>query len=634
MRSWKLSSFLISIAILLVASCSGDDAQAPDLQSAFKSGSPGKPGWHWSNPQPQGNDLVDVSFFDEHVGFAVGAKGTIVGSTDGGETWTLQESGVAGLISGVAVTGAMTAVAVGEAGTVVRTINRGATWKRQQNGSTAHLTDVDFGDARHGIAVGQGVVLRTSDGGSTWTPYDCNCYFESVDMIDASDAFAVGGEQILATTDGGATWSVRATFPQQLHDVFFSDVTHGTAVGNRGLILRTTDGGVSWTPQQSGTDAFLWAVSFSDAANGIAVGQPSFLGGALLRTTDGGEHWMQDDAGAVPDFVEPPYRGVAMLNASTGIAVAEAGNILRTTDGGAAWANMTHGAAGYLSGASFDDENNGIAVGDGEMMRSTDAGRTWSRQDVGRIRLARVAHAGAGAALAVGEDLEAGSLRGVILRSTDGGETWITTHRESYALYGIDFVDASTGVATGLFGTLLRTTDAGATWVHETVPAVRILIDVAMADDIGIAVGTDNAILRSTDGGIHWIDVSPDGLPLGGNLHSVDLSDAEAGMAVGSGGSILRTIDGGETWSQLDVGVDATVHDVVCRDRNSAAILARLESREFCVLVTTDAGAHWEVNHVVAAGGLNGLAIGGKNTVTAVGFNGTIIQARDLFRPN
>ena len=85
-------------------------------------------GWVWQNPLPQGNHLSSVSFVDANIGTAVGDAGTILRTTDGGATWT-----------------------------------------PQQSNTTSWLFGVSFGDANHGVAVGNfSTMLRTTDGGFTW----------------------------------------------------------------------------------------------------------------------------------------------------------------------------------------------------------------------------------------------------------------------------------------------------------------------------------------------------------------------------------------------------------------------------------------------------------------------------------
>src|SRR5437763_13675335 len=49
--------------------------------------------WHWQNPLPQGNNLRGASFVDANTGTVVGEYGTIVRTTDGGNSWTIAGNG-------------------------------------------------------------------------------------------------------------------------------------------------------------------------------------------------------------------------------------------------------------------------------------------------------------------------------------------------------------------------------------------------------------------------------------------------------------------------------------------------------------------------------------------------------------
>jgi photosystem II stability/assembly factor-like uncharacterized protein len=56
-------------------------------------------------------------------------------------------------------------------------------------------------------------------------------------------------------------------------------------VANEATIVRTIDGGATWTIQSSATTNVLWGVFITDANTGTAVGER----GTILRTTTGGE---------------------------------------------------------------------------------------------------------------------------------------------------------------------------------------------------------------------------------------------------------------------------------------------------------------------------------------------------------
>ena len=43
--------------------------------------------WRWQNPLPEGNNLRDATLVNANTGTLVGDYGTIVRTTDGGQTW-------------------------------------------------------------------------------------------------------------------------------------------------------------------------------------------------------------------------------------------------------------------------------------------------------------------------------------------------------------------------------------------------------------------------------------------------------------------------------------------------------------------------------------------------------------------
>src|SRR6266480_5752182 len=97
---------------------------APAISSKFPSGSESSQ-WHWQNPLPQGNNLRGASFVDANTGTVVGENGTIVRTTDSGNSWTIQTSGTTQTLWEVSFTDANHGTAVGEGGTIVGTTDGG-----------------------------------------------------------------------------------------------------------------------------------------------------------------------------------------------------------------------------------------------------------------------------------------------------------------------------------------------------------------------------------------------------------------------------------------------------------------------------------------------------------------------------
>ena len=123
---------------------------------------------------------------------------------------------------------------------------------------------------------------------------------------------------------------------------------------------------------------------------------------------------------------------------------------------------------------------------------------------------------------------------------------------------------------------ILRTTNGGETWISQSAGNTRLLEGVCFTDaNNGTAVGTDGIILRTTDGGNNWTSYSSG---YDNNLTDVCFTDVNNGTAVGygrigatSGGLILRTTDGGNSWnSQI---IDATdLWGVSFKDTNTGTI--------------------------------------------------------------
>src|SRR5262249_45671116 len=141
---------------------------------------------------------------------------------------------------------------------------------------------------------------------------------------------------------------------------------------------------------------------------------------------------------------------------------------------------------------------------------------------------------------------------GVILRTTDGGESWNRLDLAT-ALADVFFVDADTGIAVGTDCTqavILRTSDGGASWTRQPSPTPSGLGGAGLADgNTGTAGSGSEVTVHTTDGGEHW-SVRHTG---SGSLRRVAFGDANTGTAVGSS-AILHTTDGGFTWAREDRG--------------------------------------------------------------------------------
>ena len=137
-----------------------------------------------------------------------------------------------------------------------------------------------------GSAIAVQLVCSTASLGETSFGSSGNEELFAVNITDPDRVIAVGEHStVVRTNDGGATWTVQSGISGDVRLLAssFVDGDVGTAVGESGTILRTTDGGESWGLQDGGTTVRLSDVSFVDADNGFAVGNE----GTILHTGKG-----------------------------------------------------------------------------------------------------------------------------------------------------------------------------------------------------------------------------------------------------------------------------------------------------------------------------------------------------------
>ena len=92
-------------------------------------------GWFWQNPLPQGNNLRDLYTFSLNTAIAVGDAGTIIKTTNGGESWFSQTSGIGNRLTSVHFSDNNAGWAVGYWGIIINTTNGGKTWTSQTSGT-------------------------------------------------------------------------------------------------------------------------------------------------------------------------------------------------------------------------------------------------------------------------------------------------------------------------------------------------------------------------------------------------------------------------------------------------------------------------------------------------------------------
>ena len=437
-------------------------------------------------------NLRALFFLDARTGWAAGSNGAIFRTADG-ENWELMHAETGLNLSSVSFVDAQNGWAVGrlkQDGLLLRTEDGGATWTRQLLQTEGKAQFVFFVNERTGwVASEFETVFRTDDGGEEWTTLHSGFsranMFNEVFFIDEEYGWVAGtGGQILKTRDGGKNWSdVSSATEQDMNDLIFFDRNRGLAVGDLGRILLTEDGGREWRVIASGADADLRSICFADAGNGWIAG----MEGHVLHTEDGGRTWSRMSFADTLDFVQ-----VFFADARNG------------------W--ILGGREGMGEDAEHVDEEE---LEEGEepegslLLRTDDGGATWTESVTGVKGLISVFFVDAQRGWGVTND-------GSIVHTANGGNDWEVQKSLGISLHTLCFTDGEFGWAGGR-DVLLRTTDGGATWSYASSPTIAQIEGISsVGDRVVWFVGNEGFILKyEAYEGITAVEDVATGLPGG-----------------------------------------------------------------------------------------------------------------------
>ncbi|MCX6163636.1 MAG: YCF48-related protein, partial [Ignavibacteriae bacterium] len=197
-------------------------------------------------------NLWKCSFVDTSYGWAVGDSGTIVHTTNGGNTWITQDSKIQEYMISVFFTNRRLGWALAWGldqnyfGTyILKTTNGGVTWDTARYPiPDTYIKTIYFTDSLTGyMGGGPAILLKTSDAGVNWI----SCSVDTTSFIsrfpisrfrfyNSNDGIAMGGVMDIAgvfwmTTNAGLFWSASAIAAEPITDVHFFDSCNILAVG-------------------------------------------------------------------------------------------------------------------------------------------------------------------------------------------------------------------------------------------------------------------------------------------------------------------------------------------------------------------------------------------------------------------
>lgn len=261
-------------------------------------------------------------------------------------------------------------------------------------GSVAgELSQIKTGDF-HSIAISpvdpnvvlyghHGGVLRSTDGGSTWTTTSLGGETDDAMAMGFSAAqpqvvYAAGHDTFFKSTDGGQTWeSPKTDLPAtDIHGMAVSPDKAGLIYANltRFGVVRSEDGGATWTKAAGAFPPDLMQISASSGGVVYAAGVQS----GVSRSQDGGRSFQATGR---------PEGSVFTIAASaTNADVVYAGTdkgLFASIDGGKTWTQRAVPGGGQIMVAGVGSNPSDVMVvavqqdRAGHVFRSSDGGATW-----------------------------------------------------------------------------------------------------------------------------------------------------------------------------------------------------------------------------------------------------------------
>ncbi|MEK9135608.1 MAG: hypothetical protein AAB393_00675 [Bacteroidota bacterium] len=229
-----------------------------------------------------------------------------------------------------------------------------------------------------------GSIIANTETSWVRQPLGLNASLSCIKAVSQSVCWAAGGAgTVIRTTDGGATWTSVGGGALGTQDIYAMDAIDRnlgivtTTPATTTFIHRTTNGGATWTQVYAQSGGFINALHMFDATVGIAIGDPVSIRWTVTKTTNGGFTWTRISTEPVQIGTEGGWIGSAAFFPPGYIWFGTNSNRLyRSTDLGATWSSSTVGVTNIYS-LFFTSPLIGLAAGSGAA-RTSDGGATWT----------------------------------------------------------------------------------------------------------------------------------------------------------------------------------------------------------------------------------------------------------------
>ena len=349
-------------------------------------------------------------YFNEKFGVISFVDGSVLTTTDDGETWNLQNiklKAVENISSATFSEGGKRGVIVGSKGSVFVTLNGGKDWEERKNivfGENEKVDTASFSEGgTRGVIVGsKGSVFVTSNGGKDWEERKKIVFGEGEKVDTAS--FSEGGTRgvivgskgsVFVTSNGGKDWEERKNIVfgenEKVDTASFSEGgTRGVIVGSKGSVFVTSNGGKDWEERKKivfGEGEKVDTASFSkDGTRGVIVGSK----GSVFVTSNGGKDW-EERKKIVFGEGEKVDTASFSKDGTRGVIVGSKGSVFVTSNSGRTWDRSANGPnlenSVSVSSAKFSSDGayGVLASNEGSIFVTADGGRKWVETNTSEI---------------------------------------------------------------------------------------------------------------------------------------------------------------------------------------------------------------------------------------------------------
>jgi photosystem II stability/assembly factor-like uncharacterized protein len=550
--------------------------------------------WSVLGPQ-QGGSVLDLVFEPGHPQVLyTGGWGPLYKSVDGGASWSATGRGLPpySTITSLAIDPShpSTLYSSQETG-LYKSLDGGATWRRTALQYPVSRIALNPRSPQTLYAATSQGLFRSPNGGARWKRLTRGLplafYFSPAVFVDPASPkriFATiqddhGRGGLYKSLDEGFSW-------QPIHSGEMNDqVVVALAIDRRPPatlfagtptgIYKSTDDGKTWTRSGDASLGLIQSLALHPSDKNVL-----YAGGdaGVLRSLDRGETWTRIDHG-LPDGVsvsvvllspanpQSLYVGVKGFRNQTGV--------YRSSDGGSSFTLSSQGISGLaVSSVAVDAQNPDVlwVIANGLPYQSVDRGRSWTLIEPGPVPVGTPYLRSVAISPADSQTVYLHRFDGTLLRSRDGGETWVTAGNPGFTstMLKLDPQDRDTLWLTGqaiapsmpatvyVFGNLfaeprfLRTNDGGATGsaVLDDLPTFPSTLAIdPLRPEILYTFSTPGDLYKSVDGGSTWTLVS--NVFRKQTVTSLIAAASGALYAGVASDRVYESVDGGSSWSPL-----------------------------------------------------------------------------------